>query len=159
MTRHTNFLIARSDVSSVHLPPASFLTLCLLLAAPVLAGESGEADPAERTPAQRIVTEARSIGDPTSGRPTMLHPIRGLYAAAYPTSSLGFWAQGTGFSLTRRSAIYNLEGGAAWRIDDFVRLTASYRVMGVDFGYDSDVEGADIEPAIAAAFLGVAFDF
>ena len=31
--------------------------------------------------------------------------------------------------------------------------------MGVDFGYDSDVEGADIEPAIAAAFLGIAFDF
>ncbi len=89
----------------------------------------------------------------------MLHPIRGLYAAAFPTSSLGLWAEGTGFSLTRRSAIYDLKGGAAWRIDDGIRLTASYRVMGVDFGYDSDVEGADVEPAIAAAFLGLAFDF
>ena len=143
----------------MHLLSPWCLTLCLLLAAPVLAEESGDTDRAERTLAQRIVTQARTIGDPTSSRPTMLHPIRGLYAAAFPTSSLGLWAEGTGFSLTRRSAIYDLEGGAAWRIDDSIRLTASYRVMGVDFGYDSDVEGADIEPAIAAAFLGLAFDF
>jgi hypothetical protein len=135
------------------------LTLCLLLASPALAGESDDAERAERKLAQRVFTQTRSIGDPTSSRPTMLHPICGLYAAAYPISSLGFWAEGTGFSLTRRSAIYNLEGGAAWRIDEGIRLTASYRVMGVDFGYDSDVEGADIEPAIAAPFLGIAFDF
>lgn len=135
------------------------LTLCLLLASPALAGESDDAERAERKLAQRVFTQTRSIGDPTRSRPTMLHPICGLYAAAYPISSLGFWAEGTGFSLTRRSAIYNLEGGAAWRIDEGIRLTASYRVMGVDFGYDSDVEGADIEPAIAAPFLGIAFDF
>ncbi len=145
--------------ADVHRLPPALLTLCLLLASPALAGESDDAERAERKLAQRFFTEARNIGDPTSSRPTMLHPIRGLYAAAYSISGLGFWAEGTGFSLTRRSAIYDLEGGAAWRIDDAIRLTASYRVMGVDFGYDSDVEGADIEPAIAAAFLGLAFDF
>lgn len=108
--------------------------------------------------AQRMFL-SRGMGDATSTRPTALHPVRGLYAAAFPISSLGLWAEGTGFSLSRRSSLYNLEGGAAWRIDDSVRLTASYRMMGVDLGYDSDLEGADVEPGISAPFLGLAVDF
>jgi hypothetical protein len=55
--------------------------------------------------------------------------------------------------------VYDIEGGAALRLDEGVHLIASYRMLGVDLGFDSDVEGADGEPGIAAPFIGMSFDF
>ena len=129
------------------------LPLLLLLAAPSFA-ESTDTDKVSK----RLLT-ARRIGEPGNARPSSLDPIRSLHAVAFPVPAIGLWAQGTGLSLTRRSALYDLEGGAAWRIDDGIHLTASYRMVGVDLGFDADVEGADVEPGIQAPFLGLAFDF
>lgn len=100
-----------------------------------------------------------TIGDTTAAQPTALDPIVGVYAAAFPAGQLGLWATGHGFSLTRRASLYDLEGGASLRVHDGVRLTASYRMVGIDLGFDSDLMGADGEPGISAPFLGLAFDF
>lgn len=135
------------------------LVLSLLFAAPVLADEP--ADPTWREGRSDGFARARIIGDPTASHPTVLHPISGLHAAAHATSRLGVWAEGTGFSLSRRTSLWNVEGGASWRLDDAVRLTASYRLLNVDLGYDTGPdEGIDItELGISAPFLGLAVDF
>jgi hypothetical protein len=107
------------------------LLACLLCSAPALAGGAG----------------------PTP------HPIQALRAPAFPFANLGLWAQHTGFSLTRCSTLHDLAGGASLRIDERVRLTASYRMLGIDLGCDSDLESMDVEPGIAAPFLGLAFEY
>ena len=76
-----------------------------------------------------------------------------------PFEGVGVFATSQGFALSRRTALYHVEGGASIALDDGVRLTASYRMLGMDFGYDSDVERADMEPGLAAPFVGLAIDF
>lgn len=108
--------------------------------------------------ASRQFTRSRVEGD-AGGRPSAMHPVQGVYAQAFPLASVGVWAQSHGFAMTRRAALYDLEGGASLRVHEGIHLTASYRMLGIDLGFDSDVEGADGEPGIAAPFLGLAFDF
>ncbi|MGH0029121.1 MAG: hypothetical protein ACQGVC_04990 [Myxococcota bacterium] len=132
-----------------------FLFLGLVWAGPALADEPAEA---RSLTTRQLITQSRTVGDPGT-RPSALHPVAGLYAQAFPIRSLGLWAQGHGFSLSRRAAMYDVEGGAALRLDEGIHLTASYRMLGLDLGFDSDVEGADGEPGIAAPFVGLAFDF
>jgi len=134
-------------------------TLILLLTTLVLP-LAASADPyAPAATRSKSFTRSRSIGEPGSTRPSALDPIQSVYGAAFPIAAVGVWAQGEGFALTRRQAIYDLEGGAALRIREGIHLTASYRMLGLDLGYDADVEGADGEPGIAAPFIGMAFDF
>ena len=133
-------------------PLLSALLLSLLLAGPA-AAEEGESD----SIGARFRAVARTIGDGL--RPTPLHPIHGLHASVFPIPNFGIWAQSFGFCLSRRITLYDFEGGAAWLLDEGVRLTASYRMLGLDLGFDSDFEGVDVEPGIAAPFVGLAFDF
>jgi hypothetical protein len=105
-------------------------------------------------------TSSRLFGSRGDGvQPDSIHPFRGLRAMAHPFKALALWAQGQGFHLSRRSALYDLQGGAAISLDEHVRFTASYRLSGVDLGFDSDVESADVEPSIQATFVGLSFDF
>jgi hypothetical protein len=100
------------------------------------------------------------VGDMSSPRPTPVDPIRGIFAEAiFPFEGVGVFATSHGFALSRRTSLYQVEGGASIPLDDHVRLTASYRMLGMDFGFDSDVERADVEPGLAAPFLGLAIDF
>ena len=132
------------------------LALALALAS---AASADESDAAHATDHARSFTHSRSIGEPGASRPSALDPIQSVYADAFPIAALGVWAQGQGFALSRRQALYDLSGGASLRIRDGVHLTASYRMLGLDLGFDSDVEGADGGPGIAAPFIGLAFDF
>ena len=109
--------------------------------------------------APHVWTSSLRTGSGEGVRPDSIHPYRGLLAMAHPFKVLGLWAQGRGFHLSRRSALYDLQGGAALSLDEHVRLTASYRMSGVDLGFDSDTESADVEPSIQAAFVGLSFDF
>ena len=102
---------------------------------------------------------ARSPWMDDAPQPTPLHPYQGLHAAAYPLARLGLFAQSQGFSLSRRVVLYDVQGGAVLRLVDGVGLAASYRVLGLDLGFDSDVQSADVEPGIAAPFLALIFDF
>jgi hypothetical protein len=140
--------------------------LLLALSLPAWAGDSAAHDELAATASLQTGALAmlrslhtRSVRHGEGPRPTPLHPYQGLSATAYPLARLGFWAQGEGYSLSRRTSLYDIEGGAVLRLDGGVRVTASYRLLGADFGFDSDIERADVEPGIAAPFLGVAFDF
>jgi hypothetical protein len=107
-----------------------------------------------------MLTRATIVGDPDTTRPTaILHPVSGVRAAAFPMRNLGVWAQGISFALGGDSAIYDIEGGASWRLKDSVHLTASYRLMGVGQGFDPDLQSMVVDADIAAPFLGMAFDF
>jgi hypothetical protein len=134
------------------LPPLGLILLALSLALPAASAEGA----ATR---QAPFASSRSFGEPGASRPSAMFPMQGLHAQAFPIAALGVWAQGHGFALTRRASMYDIEGGAALRIHDGVRLTASYRVLGIDLGFDSDVEGADGGLGISAPFIGLAFDF
>lgn len=102
---------------------------------------------------------ARSFGMGLAARPTALDPHQGLYASLYPLARLGFFAQSEGFALNRRISLYDVQGGALIRIDHGVAFTASYRLLSVDLGFDSDVQAVDVDPGIAAPFVGMLFDF
>ena len=102
---------------------------------------------------------ARSFGMGHASRPTALDPHQGLYASLYPMARLGFFAQSEGFALNRRTSLYDVQGGALVRIDRNVAFTASYRLLSIDLGFDSDVQAVDVEPGIAAPFIGMLFDF
>jgi hypothetical protein len=137
------------------LPSALAAPLAALLVLALPAAGLADEDDADEAPR---IARSRSVGEPGARRPTVLHPVQGMHAQAFPTERWGVWAQSHGFSLTRRSAVYDIEGGAALRLDEGVHLIASYRMLGVDLGFDSDVEGADGEPGIAAPFIGMSFD-
>ncbi len=133
---------------------------------------SAAADPACPAPDSASSETERACEEPTpwtsslalgtrgdSARPSTLHPYRGLRAMAHPFEALALWAQSQGFHLSRRTALYDVQGGAAIALDEGIRLTASYRMSGVDLGFDGDVERFDVEPSIQATFLGLSFDF
>jgi hypothetical protein len=133
-------------------------TACLC-AAPVFAREISESDGEEHAASRNLATRSRIAGNLAAARPTPIDPVRSLHAEAYPIEGLAVFALSHGFALSRRMALYDLEGGASLRLDEGVRLTASYRMLGLDLGFDSDVEGADVELGLAAPFLGLVFDF
>jgi hypothetical protein len=128
-----------------------------LWAAPPARGE----DAAQSDEKQEgVLTRSEVVGDMSAARPTPIDPIRGIFAEAiFPFEGVGVFATTSGFALSRRASLYHVEGGASIALDDGVRLTASYRMLGLDFGFDSDVERADMEPGLAAPFLGLAIDF
>jgi len=119
------------------------------------------ADASSDCEAPHAWTSSRLFGSSSGAgvQPDSIHPFRGLRAMAHPFKALALWAQGQGFHLSRRSALYDLQGGAAVSLDEHVRFTASYRLSGVDLGFDGDVERADVEPSIQATFVGLSFDF
>lgn len=139
----------------------SLLMMMACVCAASAAGGEGADQPAEAEgEGGGVLTRSHVVGDVDSARPTPIEPIRGLHAEAFfPFEGLGVFATTNGFALSRRTSLYHLEGGASIALDDGVRLTASYRMLGMDFGFDSDVESADVEPGLAAPFLGLAFDF
>lgn len=130
----------------------------LAIAALLVVAAPAAAEPTEEASEPRFFTRSQGEEAPED-RPSVLHPIHSVFARAFPIAGLGVWAQGQGFAVSRRAALYDLEGGAALLLDEGVHLTASYRMLGIDLGFDSDVKAADGEPGIAAPFLGLAFDF
>jgi len=104
-------------------------------------------------------TSALRTGGGEGAKPDPIHPYRGLRGMAHPFKTLALWAQGQGFHLSRKSALYDVQGGAAISLDEHLRFTASYRLSGMDLGFDGDIEKADVEPSIQGAFVGFMFDF
>jgi hypothetical protein len=102
---------------------------------------------------------ARKLGRSDSPLPTHFHPYQGLHAAAYPLSRIGLFALSEEFALSGRTLLFDFEGGAIFRLDDDIDLTASYRVLSVDLAHDSDVNDPHVERRIAAPFLALVFGF
>jgi hypothetical protein len=138
--------------------PLLLVTTCLCTAPAHGEGDARAAEASEQ--AEGVLTRSEVVGDVSAARPTPIDPIRGIHAEAiFPFEGVGVFASTHGFALSRRTALYHVEGGASIPLDDGVRLTASYRMLGMDFGFDSDVESADMEHGLAAPFVGLAIDF
>jgi hypothetical protein len=138
----------------------------LLLAAATAAGAAGACpDPSDCAPESVAFgllarpLQSRSVGYTQNSRPVPTQPYRALRASAYPLTGLGFWAQTEDFALSRRTSLYDFQGGAVLRLGASVGLVACYRLLGVDRGYDSNVDRPDGELGISAPFVGLLFDF
>jgi hypothetical protein len=102
---------------------------------------------------------SRSLGRADGPRPTPQAPYQGLQAVAYPLARLGFFARSEGFSLARGRAINDVEGGAVLQLDEGLGLTAAYRLLGAEVGFDSMLLGAGGKAGIAAPFVAFVLDF
>ena len=109
--------------------------------------------------ARAMIQSVHAVRRGEGPRPTPLHPYQALRASAYPLTRLGLWVQGEGYSLSRNTSLYDIQGGAVLRLDGGVRLTATYRMLSADLRFDSDIARADVGPGIAAPFVGVSVDF
>lgn len=138
------------------LPPLVLVSLLVGIPALADAGDPAGAHTAPSDPPP--VTEARSLGELDNAQPTPLDPIHAVHATAFPLAKIGLWVQARDFFLTRGAALYDVEGGAALRLERGIHLTASYRLLGLDRGNASDLESATAQSG-TAGFLGLSFDF
>jgi len=85
-------------------------------------------------------------------------PIDVLIAKTHLTEfgRLQFYAGSKGFVVNQTGAIYDLEGGAIYKMRDNLALTGSYRML----GYDLLATGTEnVEPQLSGIFVGLQFEF
>jgi hypothetical protein len=135
--------------------------LLLFLAAGLLALSASAQEPDLPPGEASLRVRATSVENPASLRTSEVPPLQGLYAgtAPAPDRKLGWFAQGLGFAVGPRAALYDLEGGASLLLDEGVHLTAGYRVMGIGLGFDALPDAPSLEPSALAPFVGFAVDF
>lgn len=69
---------------------------------------------------------------------------------------LELYAGSKGFTVNRTGAVYDLEGGAVFKLREGVSVTGSYRGL----GYDFLATGSEItEPQFSGTFFGLKLDF
>ena len=130
---------------------AAVAALVALLAAGAAAAASDER-PALHT--ERHVSEFAPDSLPTS-----FSPFHSMRAEALPGRAVHFFGEGLGFALGSGMSLFEIEGGAAWRVFDSLSLTASYRLLDVNLGADGKYVGGGSRADSAAPFLGLAVDF
>ena len=69
---------------------------------------------------------------------------------------LEFYAGSKGFVVNQVGAIYDLEGGAVFKVRKGLALTGSYRMLGYDF---LATGSENTEPQLSGAFLGMQLEF
>jgi hypothetical protein len=92
-------------------------------------------------------------------RPTHFSPWHSVRAEAFPTSVLELFGETQGFRLDAWRAVFELEGGAALRLLDHTRITASYRLLSSDEVAPTHGPGLRLSQHLAAPYLGIALDF
>lgn len=132
-----------------HLRSAALL---IALIASASAGSAAAEEPLLRT--EQHVSELAP-----DARPTSFSPYHIVRAEAFPAYVLELFGETAGFSLGRRLAIFELEGGAALRVLEHLHLTASYRLLRSEGGSGTQAEGRWLEQHLAAPYLGIALDF
>lgn len=146
--------------------PSRLAAVATLIALLAMGAGRAAADPEhpESSSAEPMLRTERQMSDLTpDALPTNYSPYHSMRAEAL-VSALEFFGEGVGFAVGARSSLIEIEGGAAWRVFDSLKLTASYRVLDVDLGADAFAAGVQ-RPGLAsgmsfrAPFLGVALDF
>lgn len=69
---------------------------------------------------------------------------------------LAFYAGSKGFVVNQTGAVYDLEGGAVFKLWDGFALTGSYRLLGYDF---LATGSENTEPQLSGAFVGMQLEF
>jgi hypothetical protein len=108
-----------------------------------------------------IHTERRMSEFAPDALPTVFSPYHLMRAQAAVVRAFEFFGDAEGFKLGTDLLVVKVEAGAALRMLDHMRVTASYRLLNVDLdnGQDYGDSGVGIEPGLSAPFVGVAFDF
>jgi len=92
-------------------------------------------------------------------RPTLFSPYHVVRAEAFSAYLLELFGETAGFALGRRLSVFELEGGAALRVLDPMRLTASFRMLSSDGGTEERGDGLPLARHLTAPYLGIALDF
>jgi hypothetical protein len=116
-----------------------------------------EAQPPDGGPA--IHTERRMSEFAPDALPTPFSPYHMVRAQAAIARAFEFFGDAEGFKLGADLLVVEVEAGAALRMLDHLRLTASYRLLDVDLGEADENSASGIDPGLAAPFVGIAFDF
>jgi len=146
--------------------PSRLAAAATLIALLIAGARGAAADPehSESSSSQPVLRTERQMSDLTpDALPTNYSPYHSVRAEAL-LSALELFGEGVGFAVGSRSSLIELEGGAAWRVFDSLKLTASYRVLDVDLGADAFAAGVQHDGptsgmSFRAPFLGVALDF
>ena len=104
-------------------------------------------------------TERRMSELAPDALPTPYSPYHSMRADAVVARALEFFGDAKGFALGADWMLIEVEGGAALRLLDHMRLTASYRVLDVDDGQHSGGSGFGLDAGMSAPYFGVALDF
>lgn len=131
-------------------------TAVALLAA--LLAVAAAAAPPEDGDEPKIHTERRMSEFAPDALPTDFSPYHLMRAQAAVARAFEFFGDAEGFKLGSDLLVLEVEAGAALRMLDHMRVTASYRLLNVDSGQAQD-SSVGLEPGLSAPFLGVAFDF
>jgi len=140
------------------MPPRLFAAaLCIALLASVSAASAAPEEPAAEEPLLRTEQHVSELAP--DARPTLFSPYHVARAEAFPAYLLELFGETAGFSLGRRLSLFELEGGAALRVLDHMRLTASFRMLSSDGGSEERGDGLPLAQHLAAPYLGIALDF
>jgi hypothetical protein len=135
------------------------LRAAALVIALLATGSAGSAAAEEQEEEALLRTEKHVSELAPDARPTPFSPYHFVRAEAFPAYVLELFGETAGFSLGRRLNVFELEGGAALRVLDHTRLTASFRMLSSEGGSEERGEGLPLARHLAAPFLGIALDF
>ena len=127
--------------------------------AALLGAVAAAAAPEETDDAPTLHTERHMSEFAPDALPTSFSPYHMMRAQAAVARAFEFFGGAEGFKLGADLLVIEVEAGAALRMLDHMRLTASYRLLDVDLGDAQSDTASGIDPGLAAPFLGVAFDF
>lgn len=109
-------------------------------------------------PSLRFRTERHMSEFAPDALPTNFSPYHSMRADAVIARALEFFGDARGFALGDDWMLFEVEGGAALRLLDHMRLTASYRMLDVNDG-QSGGSSVGLDAGLSAPFLGLALDF
>jgi hypothetical protein len=138
-------------------PGAVALVAALLFAAAAAAAPPEESTGEDERPALR--TERRMSELAPDALPTPYSPYHSMHADAVVARALEFFGDAKGFALGSDWMLIEVEGGAAVRLLDHMRLTASFRLLDVDDGLQTQNTGIGLDGGTAAPFVGLTLDF
>src|SRR5262245_396403 len=141
--------------------PFALRTVAFIAALPgaVAAAAAPEATVSERDDAPTVQTVRGMSEFAPDALPTAFSPYHFVRAQAAIARAFEFFGDAEGFKAGADLLMIEVEGGAALRLLDHMRVTASFRLLDVDLGELDPTTASGIDPGLAAPFLGVAFDF
>jgi hypothetical protein len=131
-----------------------------LLGAGMAAAGAPDTDVKNDEGGSAIQTERRMSEFAPDALPTPYSPFHLMRANAVVARAFEFFGDAKGFALGADWMLIEVEGGAALRLLDHMRVTASYRLLDVDDGQQTRSSRVGLDTThMGAPFLGLALDF
>ena len=137
----------------------TLLTVCVASSVAAVPGEvPGESDfaPAELLDIQVAAVGAERASKIGFGQTGPIGVVNAVTQMNGLDGRLELYAASKGFVVNRIGAVYDLEGGAIFRVLGGISLTGSYRMLGYDF---LATGSENTEPQLSGGFVGLKLDF